>query len=90
MRQTRAWIAKLIRAMRILAKDERVPKPVRWLAGISLLPIPGPFDEALLILVAPVLLVFYRGPLRDAWAGAVEPAPPDQAGTDSAPSARHG
>jgi hypothetical protein len=40
---------------------------LRWIAGIGLLPIPGPFDEAVLLLVAPIFLVFYRVPLRDAW-----------------------
>lgn len=72
MSRIRASFARFVRAARILARDERVPKPVRWLAGISLLPIPGPFDEALLVVVAPVLFLFYRGPLRDAWARAPE------------------
>jgi hypothetical protein len=35
--------------------------------GLSLLPIPGPFDEAVLLLVAPVLFAFYREPMREAW-----------------------
>ena len=54
--------------MRVLARDRRIPKPLRWLAGLALLPIPGPFDEAVLLLLAPVFLVFYREPMRDAWA----------------------
>jgi len=62
-----AAIAKAIRATRLLARDGRIPRPVRWLVGVSLLPIPGPLDEAVLILVAPVLLVLYRQPLREAW-----------------------
>jgi len=33
-----------------------------------LLPVPGPFDEAVLLLVALVLFVFYRPQLREAWA----------------------
>jgi hypothetical protein len=56
--------------MRILARDSRIPRPLRWLAGIGLLPIPGPFDEVLLILIAPVFLLLYRGPMREAWARA--------------------
>jgi hypothetical protein len=32
-----------------------------------LLPVPGPFDELVLLLVAGVLFVFYRAPLREAW-----------------------
>jgi hypothetical protein len=56
--------------MRLLARDSRVPKPLRWIAGIGLLPIPGPVDEAVLLLVAPVFVIFYRDPMRDAWARA--------------------
>ena len=58
---------RVIRAMTYLARDARVPKPLRWLAGIGLLPIPGPVDEVLLLLVAPIFIVFYREPMRDAW-----------------------
>ncbi len=58
---------RVIRAMTYLARDARVPKPLRWLAGIGLLPIPGPVDEVVLLLVAPIFIVFYREPMRDAW-----------------------
>jgi hypothetical protein len=37
------------------------------LAAIGLLPIPGPFDEAVLLLIAPPLVIFYRDPMREAW-----------------------
>jgi hypothetical protein len=63
----RRFVARTIRATRIVVSDERIPKPLRWIAGIALLPIPGPFDEAVLLLVAPPLVLFYRGPLREAW-----------------------
>jgi hypothetical protein len=53
--------------MKVLARDSRIPKPLRWVAWLGLLPIPGPFDEALLILIAPVFLIFYRQPMREAW-----------------------
>ena len=53
--------------MKLLARDARVPRPLRLLAAIALLPIPGPFDEAVLVLIAPIFLVFYRRPMRDAW-----------------------
>jgi hypothetical protein len=56
--------------MKLLARDTRVPRWLRWVAGIGLLPIPGPVDEAVLVLVAPVFLAFYREPMREAWARA--------------------
>jgi hypothetical protein len=62
-----AWLRRLLRAMKLVARDERIPRPLRWIAGLALLPIPGPVDEVILVLIAPVFLVFYRGPLREAW-----------------------
>jgi hypothetical protein len=61
--------------MRILARDGRIPKPLRWIAGLALLPIPGPVDEVILLLIAPILFGFYRDPMREAWAhaGVIEP-----------------
>jgi hypothetical protein len=53
--------------MKALARDSRVPKPLRWVAAIGFLPIPGPVDEAVLLIVAPIFLIFYREPMRDAW-----------------------
>jgi hypothetical protein len=64
----RELILRTVRAMRLLARDDRIPTPLRWLAGIGLLPIPGPFDEAVLVLIAPVFLLLYRDPMRQAWA----------------------
>ena len=58
---------RLILAVRILARDGRIPRPLRWLAAVGLLPVPGPFDEAVLLLVAALLFGFHREPLRDAW-----------------------
>jgi hypothetical protein len=67
-------VGRTVRAVRIAATDERIPRPLRWLAALGLLPIPGPFDEAVLILVAVPLAAFYRRPLIEAWrqAGAAE------------------
>ncbi|HEY2072132.1 MAG TPA: hypothetical protein VGG88_01015 [Gaiellaceae bacterium] len=53
--------------MRIAARDERIPKPLRALAAIGLLPIPGPVDEIVLLVAAIPLFLFYREQLRDAW-----------------------
>ena len=59
--------------MRFAAGDSRIPRPLRVLAGIGLLPIPGPVDEAVLLVVAVPLAVFYRGPLAEAWRRAAVP-----------------
>jgi hypothetical protein len=61
---------RLLRAVKLLARDGRIPKPLRGLAAFGLLPIPGPVDEAALVLVGAVLWVFYRRTLREAWAAA--------------------
>ena len=47
---------------------------MRAVAAFGLLPIPGPLDEAVLLLIAPVLAVFYRRELREAWANAALPS----------------
>jgi hypothetical protein len=61
---------RLARAVRILAADGRIPRPLRGLAAFGVLPIPGPVDEAALLVVGLLLLAFYRERLRRAWAGA--------------------
>jgi hypothetical protein len=66
----RAFLSRALRATRILVRDGRVPRPLRWLAAVALLPIPGPVDEAVLVLLAPILLAFHRGPMREAWEAA--------------------
>jgi hypothetical protein len=58
---------RTIRAVRILARDGRIPRPLRWLVLLGVAPVPGPFDEAVLLVAAGVLYAFYRRPLRDAW-----------------------
>ena len=67
MRSLGAFIGRTVRAVRLLVGDRRIPRPLRWLGGVALLPIPGPFDEAVLLLVAVPLFLFYRGHMRDAW-----------------------
>jgi hypothetical protein len=56
-----------VRAVKILARDGRIPKPLRGLAAFGVLPIPGPIDEAALVIVGGLLWIFYRHSLRDAW-----------------------
>jgi hypothetical protein len=62
-----SFFGRLIRAVRFATTDSRIPRPLRWLAGFGLLPIPGPVDEVVLLIVAVPLGLFYRGPLADAW-----------------------
>jgi hypothetical protein len=67
VQRTRAFATRTIRAMKLVARDNRIPKPLRWIAGLALLPIPGPVDEVILLLIAPILFVFYREPMHEAW-----------------------
>ena len=67
MGSARNFLRRTVRAVRIAATDKRIPRPLRWLAALGLAPIPGPLDEALLLIVAVPLGLFYRGPLADAW-----------------------
>jgi hypothetical protein len=76
MKRTR----QTIRAVRLLARDGRIPRPLRWLAVLGLMPVPGPFDEAILLVVAGLLFAFYRDAMLDAWRRAGLPT-----GTDSEP-----
>ena len=59
---------RLLRTVRFLARDGRIPRPLRALAAFGLLPLPGPLDEVALLLVGTVLWLFHRRILREAWA----------------------
>ena len=61
------FFGRVIRAMRIAATDKRIPRSLRYLAAIGIAPIPGPIDEALLLIAAIPLALFYRRPLAEAW-----------------------
>ena len=75
---------RLIRAVKILARDCRIPKPLRALAAFGVLPIPGPFDEAVLVIVGILIWLFYRDRLREAWTRAgTSPAPERERGVAS-------
>jgi len=63
----RSFLKRTAKAVRIVLGHGGIPRPIRWLAAFGLLPIPGPFDEAVLLLVALILFVFYRRELREAW-----------------------
>ena len=58
---------KTLRAVRILARDGGLPRWLRGLAAVGIAPIPGPFDEAVLLVVAAILWLGYRDRLRAAW-----------------------
>jgi hypothetical protein len=51
----------------MVIRDERIPRPIRWLGGLALLPVPGPFDEAALLLLVAIVIVFYKREMADAW-----------------------
>lgn len=63
-------LRRTFRAVRLLARDDRIPRPLKWLAVLGLAPVPGPFDEAVLLVVAALLFAFRRDALRDAWRSA--------------------
>jgi hypothetical protein len=65
-----AIAARLVPAVKILARDGRIPRPLRALAAFGVLPLPGPLDEVALLIVGLLLWVFYRDCLRDAWSPA--------------------
>jgi hypothetical protein len=69
----RAFIARSIRAAKLVLGDGRIPRPIRWGGALGLLPVPGPFDEAVLLLVGGILWLFYRDRLTDAWKRAALP-----------------
>jgi hypothetical protein len=62
-----AFFRRAVRAVRVLAKDGALPRWLRALAAIGIAPIPGPFDEAVLLVVAAILWLGYRERLRVAW-----------------------
>jgi hypothetical protein len=68
------FLTRVIRATRLVARDRRIPRPLRALAAIGLMPIPGPFDEAVLLFVAPIMVIFHREPMREAWRAAGGPS----------------
>jgi len=67
MRSFGAFLKRTANAVRIVLRHGGIPRPIRWLAAFGLAPIPGPFDEEVLLLVALILFLFYRRELRQAW-----------------------
>jgi hypothetical protein len=59
-------LRRWLRAVKTLARDPRIPRPVRWILLASLLPVPGPFDEAVGLIALGLIYLFWREVLRDA------------------------
>jgi len=70
LKRARSFVERAVRAVRIVIGHGSIPRPIRWLAAVGLLPVPGPADEALLLFVALILAAFYRDQLGEAWAQA--------------------
>jgi hypothetical protein len=66
----RSFVKRLVRAVRIVVRDGRIPRPIRWVGALALLPVPGPFDEIVLLVIGAVFWLFYRDQLREAWEAA--------------------
>jgi hypothetical protein len=62
-----SFVRRVARTVRILARDGGLPRWLRGLAAVGLAPVPGPFDELVLLVVAAILWLGYRERLRAAW-----------------------
>jgi hypothetical protein len=62
-----AFLRRVVRTVRLLARDGGLPRWLRGLAALGLAPVPGPFDELVLLVVAAILWLGYRDRLRVAW-----------------------
>ena len=67
-------IRRTIGAVAILARDGKIPKPLRGAAALGLLPVPGPFEEVVLLIVGALLWIFYPDRIKEAWSRAERPA----------------
>jgi hypothetical protein len=67
VRSIRTFVSRAIRSVKIVVRDGRIPRPIRWGGAVGLLPVPGPFDEVVLLVVGGVLWLFYRAQLMEAW-----------------------
>ena len=63
----RSHLARALRLVKALARDSRIPRPVRCLIVAGLLPVPGPFDEIVLALALLLLALVRPGIFRTLW-----------------------
>ena len=61
------FVRRVVRSVRLLARDDGLPRWLRGLALLGLAPVPGPFDEVVLLVVAAILWLGYRDRLQAAW-----------------------
>jgi hypothetical protein len=61
------FLRRAVRAVRLLGREGGLPRWLRSLAVVGLAPVPGPFDELVLLVVAAILWLGYRDRLRAAW-----------------------
>ena len=62
-----ARLKRFLRLVKLLARDSRVPAPVRVLILAGLLPVPGPFDEVVLVGSVALRLLIRPGLIRTLW-----------------------
>lgn len=55
----------MLKLLPALARDSRIPRPIRWLLVVGLLPIPGPLDEAAGLLALCLIALFWRRVLQE-------------------------
>jgi hypothetical protein len=67
LRAVARFISRSIGAVRLLAVDGRIPRPLRWLVVFGVAPVPGPLDEIALLVAGTMLFVFYRPMMTEAW-----------------------
>ena len=60
-------LKRTLRAVQLLVREDRLPRWLRALALVGIAPVPGPVDEAVLVVVAAILWLGYRERLRAAW-----------------------
>jgi hypothetical protein len=73
VRSIRAFTAHTLRAVKVVIRDGRIPRPLRWGGAVGVAPLPGPVDEVVLLVVAGLLWLFYRDRLAEAWRQAAGP-----------------